>query len=169
MSFIEDLKASKAIGSSDYDTAIEIYTSRIENNGADLISLQMLACCYEWKGDKENTIEYVNKALVADPKSFSMLMIAVRYWLNLNDSDRTYLYVCRVVDNPPIQTPEIPKWIFWILKPLSIFRRFRHFEKNTKKDLSKYDKRDIDDLKWANEYKAWYEKSHGIKQENILH
>ena len=169
MSFNEDIKASKAIGSGDYNTAIKIYTSRLEKDENDLISLQMLACCYEWKDDKERTIEYANKALVVDPNNFSMLMVAARYWLSLNDADRTFLYACRVVDNPPIQVPEIPKWVFCILKPLSIFRRFRHFEKNTKMDLSKNDERDEDNLKWANEYKVWYEENHENKQNKTFH
>lgn len=163
MSFSEDIKASRAIASSDYDTAIDIGSSRLEKDKADLASLYMLASCYEGKGDKERAIEYANKALVVDPNNFYTLMIAARYWLSLNDADRTFLYVCRIVDNPPIQVSENSEWVFWLLKPLSIFRRFRHLEKNMKRDLLKANVSVKNNLKWANKYKTWYEENHGNK------
>lgn len=169
MSFNEDLKASSAIGKGDYETAIEIYKNKLEDDEKDYFALTMLANCYEWKEDMEKAIEYANKVLVTNPTDFSMLFLAARYWSSLKDIDRTYHYACRAVENPPEVLPEIPRWIFWFFKPLSIFPRFRNLEERMKKDVAKHKLRGMDDLKWAKKYKKWYEVKYGTGDEKSIH
>jgi len=164
-----DIKAAKAVGSKDYDTAIEIYKGKVEENETDSFALSMLAHCYEWKKDMESAIEYANRVLGVVPTDFSMLLLAARYWSRQTDNDRTYHYACRALEHPPEPSPEIPQWNFWILKPLSVFPKFRNFEKKAKKDMARHEMKDKDNLKWAKEYKEWYEIKHGPGEEKSIH
>ena len=169
MNIRDDIKAAKAIGSKDYDTAIGIYRKRVEGDEKDSCSLAMLAHCYEWKGDVGSAIEYANRVLVADPTDFSMLLLAARYWSAKHDEDRTYHYACRALDNPPNTNPEIPKWVFWILKPLYIFKKFRNFEEKCRKDFEKDENKDKENLDWAREYKRRYEARYGGDEKKFVH
>ena len=57
MSFSKNLKASAAIGAGDYETAIDIYEKKLDEDADDYLSLTMLAQCYEWKEDMDTAIE----------------------------------------------------------------------------------------------------------------
>lgn len=169
MSFIEDLKASSAIGSGDYDKAIEIYKRKLKENNKDNLALVMIAYCYEWKDDMEKAIEYANKALVADPTDFLMLLLAARYWSAKKDIDKTYHYACRAIENPPEMLPDMPEWLFWLFKPLFLIPKFRNLDKRMKKDINKHQQRKFKNLKWAKKYKRWYEAKYGPGEEKPVH
>jgi tetratricopeptide (TPR) repeat protein len=161
MTFFDEMRASKAIGSKNYDVAIAIYKRKLESDETDSFALDMLAYCYKWKGDTEAALEYVNKRLAQDPKDFYMLLLAAGCWFEKNNEDQTYNYVCRALENVPRAEPEdIPKVTYFILKPLSIFKRFRRLaSKMREADLS-FKKHYKENIEWAWQYKQWYETKH---------
>ena len=120
--------------------------------------LEMIAKCYEWKGEPEKAIEYAEKKLAIEPNDFEMLMLYARYWNNKEDDEMTYKYVCRVVENPPEPFEGIPDWGFRLLKPFELFlKRFKGIEAKARKDFSDDEINREENLKWAGDFKEWYE------------
>ncbi len=160
MNFTKQLKASKAVGSKNYDLAIEEYKRILEANEKDQFALTMLAHCCEQKDDKINALNYASRVLDQDPNDFEMLMLSARFWSELGDEDRSYNYACRVVENAPQLYPELPTWVLKILKALLTFKKFRGLEDKAKNDWSNHEHYKKDSLEWAKQYKAWYEVKH---------
>ncbi len=117
----------------------------------------MLAICHELNGDRDEAFHYANKQLALDPNDYDILLLMARYWSESNDEDKTYYYVCFALKNITTSTTEIPNGIYWLLKPLSIFRKFRRFEVWAKTNNLKHDKNEKDHIDWAKQYKEWYE------------
>lgn len=154
------IDATKALRDDDYDTAIDIYKKEQQKNNKETyaVSIKGIAQCYEWKGDLENAIEYANKMLSLDPNDSEMLMLAARYWFNNQNEEMTYKYVCKVIANPPEPIEQIPKWTFWIIKPFSLFfKNLRKIEKKSESIFSDHEQKNKERVKWAMEYKNWYE------------
>lgn len=87
-----------------------------------------------------------------------MLMLAVRYWYNKKEDEKTYQYACRIIENPPEPTEAMPSWGFLIIKPFSLlFKRFKVAEEKAKKAFSEEERRREENIKWAREFKEWYE------------
>jgi tetratricopeptide (TPR) repeat protein len=158
MSYLEELKASKAIGAGNYDIAIDLYKKRLEEDESDQDALSRLAMYYEWKGDMESAIQYANKRLAHNPRDFHTLLLAARYWSKNGNEDQTYNYACRALENVPRAKPhDIPKVIYWLCKFLSIFKRFRGLYSEAKRSQSGYEKYYKENIEWARQYKEWYE------------
>jgi tetratricopeptide (TPR) repeat protein len=156
----KQLKASKAVGAKNYDLAIEQYIKILESNQKDQFALTMLAHCYEQKGDKVNALNYASRVLDQDPRDFEMLLLSARFWSELGDEERSYNYACRVIENAQEFTPAPPTWLLRLLKPLSIFKKFRGIENKAKIDWSNHANYKKDSVKWAKKYKEWYELKH---------
>ena len=129
----------------------------------------MIAQCYEWKGDTDSAIEYANKLLVIDPGNLDALLLAARYWQHQGDEERTYHYANRAAQNPPGELPPIPKFVYWIVKSLSIFPRFRRLREASAASLKNAEKKDRERFEWAVKYKEWYEAKHGGKTDKVVH
>jgi hypothetical protein len=158
MSYLEELKASKAIGAGNYDIAIDIYKKRLEADESDQQALSEIAMCYGWKGDMESSMQYVNKLLAQNPANFHMLLLAAKYWSSKSNQAQTYNYACRALENVPSSKPEdIPKVIYWLCKFLSIFKRFRGLYSAAKRSQSGYEKYYKENIQWARQYKEWYD------------
>ena len=157
MSFREHMTASRAIGAKNYDKAIDACKKMLDENKEDYVAISMLAFCYEWKGDLAQAIIYADKFLTRVPNNLPMLLLSARYWAKSGDEERTYKFVCRAIENAAIKEPDIPRWIFWIIKPLSIFKKFRGFEEKALRDEQSYREYKTDQLHWARKYKTWYE------------
>ena len=158
MSFRDQMIASRAIGSKNYDTAIDAYKRLLIENKEDYHATGMLAFCYEWKGDIAQAIIYADKFLTRFPNDLQMLLLSARYWAQSRDEERTYSFVCRALENANEETHEIPRWPFKLLKPLSIFfKRLRGLEEKAERGEQINKKYREDQLNWAKQYKAWYE------------
>jgi len=167
MTFLNDMRASKAIGSQNYDVAIEEYKKRIEADETDSFALSMLASCYEWKGDKETALQYANKQLAQNPKDFYMLLLAARYWSDKKDEDQTYNYACRALENVPRTEPgNISKMTYFIFKLLSVFKTFRKLPSKAEEGHLKFKQHYKESIEWAWQYKQWYESNHGTNTNN---
>jgi tetratricopeptide (TPR) repeat protein len=163
------MRTSKAIGAKNYDIAIDEYKKRLETDGTDQEALSMIALCYGWKGDLEHAIPYANKRLAHDPTDFHMLLLSAKYWSNNGNEDQTYNYVCRVLENVPRSEPEdMHKSFYWLLKFLSIFKRFQGLQSVAKESQVGYEKYYKDNIEWARQYKEWYEAKHGQREEKLF-
>ncbi len=157
MTFLQQMRASKAFGAKDYDIAIEAFHNILKANQSNSFALSMLAICHELKGNRDEAFHFANKQLALDPTDYDMLLLVARYWSKSNDEDKTYHYVCCALENIPTSTAEIPSWVYLLLKPLSLTRKFRGLEARSKANNLKHDKNENDNLDWARQYKAWYE------------
>ena len=54
------MRAARAIGNGDFDAAIGTYKETLAKDERDTLALNMIAQCYEWKGDLNNAIQYAN-------------------------------------------------------------------------------------------------------------
>jgi tetratricopeptide (TPR) repeat protein len=157
LSLRDQLRASRAIGAKNYDEAIDLCKRMLEKNSEDYNAISMLAVCYEWKGDIAQAIIYADKFLSRVPNELNMLLMSARYWAQSGDEERTYTCVCRAIESANKKEPEIPRWLFWLMKPLSIFKKFRGLEKKAELDAQSYRDYKKNQLDWAKKYKAWYE------------
>lgn len=161
------MRASKAIGSKNYDAAIEIYKKKIEADPADYFALSMLAQCYEWQGDRETALEYANKQLAQYPKDFYTLILAARCWSEKDDEDQTYNYACRALENVPRSEPkDMSRVAYFIFKLLSVFKKFRKLPSKAKESNLAFLTHYKESMKWAWQYKQWYEAKHGTNERN---
>ncbi len=157
MSFLEMMKASSAVGTKNYDAAIDACKRMLDEDKEDYFATSVIAVCYEWKGDIAQAIIYADKLLTRFPNDLEMLLLSARYWAKSGDEERTYQFVRRALENSNEKTYEIPKWPFKLMKPLSVFKKFRGLEERAKKDEKNYQKNREEQLNWAKQYKAWYE------------
>ena len=158
VSLREDLKASNAIGARNYDVAIDIYKKRIASNESTPEDICLLAFCYAWKDDIESALYYANKRLAQNPTDFHVLLLTARCWFKKNDADQTYNYACRALENVPYFEPNDPcKKFYFILKLLSIFKRFRGIYFKAKEGHLRFKKQHKEDIDWAWKYKVGYE------------
>ncbi len=157
MSFREQMIAARAIGSKNYTAAIESCKRMLNENNDDYFAIAMLAYCYEWVGDIANSIIYADKYLARSPNDLDMLLLSARYWAKSGDEERSYHFVCRAIEYRLETQTEIPKWLFWLLKPFSILKRYRGLEKNAREGVQINKQWKSDNLEWAKRYKEWYE------------
>ncbi len=159
MKFAENIKASKAIGADDFDTAIQIYKKRIENDETDIVSLKMIANCYCWKDDDENSFYYATKALKIEPEDFNMHFLVAMYWLSRKENKNVYKSVSLALENPPEVISKLPKLTILIVKLIGCIFWFK--KKNLSKSIddycNSYNEENEAKLKWAREFKDWYE------------
>jgi hypothetical protein len=48
-------------------------------------------------------------------------------------------------------------WLFWLLKPFSILKKYRGLENNAKEGVQINKQWKADNLAWAKQYKTWHE------------
>ncbi len=169
MAFLDDMRASKAIGSAigskNYDAAIEICKKKLQTDPADSFALSSLAFCYERKGDRETAMEYVNRQLAQYPNDFYMLLIAARYWSEKENDDQTYNYTCRALENAPRGEPDdVPKVAYFIFKVFSIFKKYRKLPHKAKESNLAFKQYYKESIEWAWHYKQWYEEKHASNE-----
>ncbi len=154
------IDATTAMRDGDYDTAISIYEREMQENNKEtyVVSIKGIALCYGWKGDLENAFEYADKVLTIEPYDSQMLILAARYWHDKQDEEMTYKYICKAIENPPTSEEKIPQFIFWILKPFSLFfKNLRNIEKKANNAFYESEQKDKEWIAWAVQYKNWYE------------
>jgi len=157
LSFRENMIAAKAIGSKNYPAAIESCKRMLSENEEDYFAIAMLAYCYEWGGDIANSIIYADKYLSRFPNDLDMLLLSARYWSTSGDEERSYNFVCRAMENRTEKPTEIPNWLFFLLKPISILKKYRGLETKAKEGVQIDKQWKTDNLEWARQYKTWYE------------
>ena len=156
MSFQDQMEVTHAISVRNYDAAITACKRILNDNKDDAFANSTLAICYEWKGESELAIMYADNVLARFPNDLDMLLVAARYWSEIDD-DRAYPFVCRTLENEARTTSGVPTWLLWLMKPLSIFGRFRGIEEKARNDMQAHGKYKEEQLAWAREYKTWYE------------
>jgi hypothetical protein len=157
LSFQEKMIAAKAIGSKNYPAAIKSCKRMLSENEEDYFAIAMLAYCYEWGGAIANSIIYADKYLARFPNDLDMLLLSARYWATSGDEERSYNFVCRAMKNRTETPAEIPNWLFWLLKPFSILKKYRGIETKAKEGVQIDTQWKADNLEWARQYKIWYE------------
>ena len=161
LSFKEQvIDATRALRDNDYDKAIAIYKKGLAENEKETALAKSIAQCYGWKGDLDSAIEYADMVLAVEPNDHEMLMLSARYWSDKENLEMTYKFVCRLLENPPEQIEKVSRWVFGIIKPFSlVFKNFRGIEEKSKRAFEDAKRKREARLKWARDFKEWYEKS----------
>jgi len=162
-------QAVKAEGAERYAEAIDIYESMLEKDENDDVALKLIARCHERVGDITSALKYANKSLSANPNDFSTLILAARCWNEAGNNEKTYEFACKAVENHPDEYPEIPKWVFFIFKILSIFPRFKNLGKRAARDIEGHNNYDDKAYEWAEKFKKWYESNRDHIKDKTLH
>jgi tetratricopeptide (TPR) repeat protein len=164
LSFKEQvLDATRALRDNDYDKAIAIYKKGLAENEKETALAKGIAQCYGWKGDLDSAMEYADMVLALEPNDHEMLMLSARYWSDKEDLDMTYKFVCRILENPPEQIEKVSRWVFGVIKPLSlVLKNFRGIEEKSKRAFEDAKRKREARLKWARDFKEWYERSLGL-------
>lgn len=168
MSYLDNVKASKAIGAKKYSVAIEIYERMLATDKNNPYTLSMLAICHEWNGQKDLAFKYANQRLAQDPDDFQMLLVAARYWAEHNNVEETYNYACRILEvPPPVEAADMPKFVILVLRLLSKLKKYQGIVTRADEGTTEYNKNIRESVDWAKKYKEWYESNNNLKEHNI--
>ncbi len=157
---IRDMKVSRAIGRSDYPTALRYLHEGMAAKGESTYYLSMIAYCHHWMGSDQEALDYGLRALAHDPCDLETLQLVTRIHRDRGEDERAYVYVCRALENPPKPLEDAPRFFIAVLRVLSIiFPRLRKVD--TDKSFHNFNKRQQDWQAWAEDWKEWYEKKFG--------
>ena len=155
---IRNMKVARAIGRSDYPTAIGYLHEGMAANGENTHDLAMIAYCHHWMGSDQEALDYGTRVLVRDPCDPDMLRLVAYIYRDRGDDERTYLYVCRALENPAKPLEDIPRFFMAVWRLLSIFIPRLKTKTDPDKSLHSFNKRQQDWQAWAEDWKEWYEK-----------
>ena len=167
---LHHLRVNWAVGRGDAARAIEYLERVVESNPNDPYALQMLAQFYESRDEDEKAITYAIRALAFEPDDLLTLEVAYHYYKHVGDYDRAYGYLCRALDQPHIEVPDPPRFLIAVFRFLGLFFplfRRAHRVAKTGPPLRKYPSD-----RWreeAEEWKASYERQHGILDDKSVH
>ncbi len=152
------MKFSRAVGRSDYPTAIRCMKKGIAADGENSYYLSMIAYCHHWMGSDQEALDYGTRALAHDPCDPDMLRLVAHIYQDRGDDEQAYSYVCRALENPPKPLEDIPRFFMVGWRLLSIFIPRLKTKTDPDKSLHSFNKRQQDWQAWAEDWKEWYEK-----------
>ena len=151
------MKFNRAVGRSDYPTAIRCMKKGIAADGENSYYLSMIAYCHHWMGSDQEALDYGTRVLVRDPCDPEMLRLVARIHRDRGDDERAYIYVCRALENPPKPLEDVPRFFMAVWRLLSILiPRLKKVDPD--KSLHSFNKRQQDWQAWAEDWKERYEK-----------
>ena len=156
--FIREIKFTRAVGRGDYPTAIRYLHEGMAANGESIYYLSLIAHFNHQMGSDQEALDYGTRVLVRDPCDSHMLRLVAHIYQDRGDDERTYLYVCRALENPPKPLEDIPRFFMAGWRLLSIFIPRLKTKTDPDKSLHSFNKRQQDWQAWAEDWKEWYEK-----------
>lgn len=120
-------------------------------------ALWVLAEEYGRQDEIEMAVDYAKRSLEKDPNSFNTLKLIATCRAGQNKEHEAYEYICRAIQNVP-KDEKVGKFNFIIMRFLG---KLPWFPYNAEDKLRSYELFSNDEksnwLKWANDYKVWYE------------
>ena len=162
------MKVARAVGRSDYATAIRCLHEGMAANGENTHDLGMIAYCYHWMGSDQEALDYGTRVLVRDPCDPDMLRLVAHIYQNRGDDERAYLYLCRALENPPKPLEDIPRFFMAVWRVLSILIPRLKKKADPDKSLHRFNIRQQDWQASAEDWKEWYEKKYGGPPEDSI-
>ncbi|MCH8096938.1 MAG: hypothetical protein IID53_07655 [Proteobacteria bacterium] len=151
------MKFNRAVGRSDYPTAIRCMKKGIAADGENSYYLSMIAYCHHWMGSDQEALDYGTRALARDPCDPDMLRLVAHIYQDRGDDERAYIYVCRALENPPKPLEDVPRFFMAVWRVLSIiFPRLKKVDPD--KSFHNFNKRRRDWQASAEDWKERYEK-----------
>lgn len=171
MSFRDELKVARCIGSKDFDGAIRIMTSGLTNSKDDVWSFEMIAQCHQWAGRADMAITFAKRALEFDPKFFGSFELLSRIYAEKAEHETAAQYARLGLENYPAPIPPMPRIVvrlfqsvFWAL---GIFiPRLRALANLDAPDPNKPNN---EWYNWAKQYLEWYQETHGDPMNPTVH
>ena len=162
------MKFARAMGRSDYPTAIRYLEEGMAAKGENAYHLFFLALCHENMGFDQEALDYGTRALAHDPCDLETLQLVTRIHRDRGEDQRAYLYVCRALENPPKPFEENPRFVVAMWRVLSIiYPRLKKVDPD--KAIHSINKRQQDWQAWAEEWKEWYENRYGGPPDETIH
>ncbi len=162
-------KARQAIWAGKYQEAIDLYRARLDVEPRDAAALGMIAQCHEWNGDAARALDYAEQYLARHPGNPELLIVAARSAEAAGDGARAYSHACKLRDGAYEHTPDVPRWMLGLLKPLEVLPRFRNVAARVRDGVWAERRRLEKGIEWATRYAAWYESARDGGAEVTLH
>ena len=152
------MKAARSLGRRDYREAIRLYEEHLEANPEDWFDISMIAECYVKLGDDEQGIEWGTRALAIQADYTAALELLTGCYTRQGDHDRAYQCVCRALELPEPAPADIPGFVMWIFKVVSLIPKFRKSSPaQVQAGQDRIARQHAEWRHWAKGYKAWYE------------
>ncbi|MCP4495104.1 MAG: hypothetical protein GY820_48555 [Gammaproteobacteria bacterium] len=153
-----EMAIAKAMGNKNYSFAIECY-KELHEKRKDAYSLYGIANCYKKMGNLDKAIEYSNESLTVDENNFESVKLLVGVYHEKKQYPEAYDHVIKAINIKSEMENDIPFYLSFILKLLSVVPKFRNAEQSLKKSLQHNDEW----MDWANEFKRRYENNNWTK------
>lgn len=144
----------------DYEKGKELFHKLMASGDDSTLTLWGLAYCYHGMEKDDEAIKYANRVLENEPNHFHILMLLAGIYSNKQDHENTISYVERGLANQPPAPGPFPIWIEKMIKITGPEK----MGKKLKEDWE-MEPEDRDWIKWAKEYKEWYENEY--KNKNV--
>jgi len=165
----KDLAVARAFGRGDWRKVIELETAALSEEEHKQFSYAMIGSAYENLTEFENAKENYAKALGIDGCHQDALEGLSRIYFKEKDYDNTYYYVLKGLHSVEEIDYSIPKFvkiliaIFWkITRPTKPFKEMLEETKDIDQNRNKW-------IKWATEFKEWYENNIQKNEEPKIH
>ena len=159
----KDTAIAKAIGRGDWRKVIELKTASLKEEKHKQFSYAMIGMAYENLTEYENAKKKYAKALELDQCCEQALEGLSRIYFNEKDYNLAYHYVVRGLNSVKEIDYAIPEFlkiliaiIVKIIRPIRLFKQILEETKDMDQTRTKW-------IKWATEYKNWYEENIGEK------
>ena len=128
----------------------------------DTVAQSILAVSYFEMGDEEKALHHGTQVLNVDPYNVFMLKLLVPIYFRRGEHPIVYGYVQRALSRLPDEQAEkiMAQGAKWIGKVLQMFRmvpKLRDLSRKVGQSRKEYLDGESEWLKWAHEYKKWYE------------
>ncbi len=167
--YIYQLKAAKCFGKGDYKSAVGHFKKSMEVEGESSYIYSIIASCYELDEEYELAVKNGEKAVILDKEQFGAYEVLSRVHCSLKNYEKAKEYVIKGIECYPEPLPGPPKFVYFLLKMISIIPKFRRVYESTKEELSNPNRSSEKWYKWAKEYLEWYENAHGEKSVPTVH
>lgn len=160
---------SRAFGRGDWRKIIELEEAELDEAEHKQHSYIMIGFAYENLSDLENAKDNYGKALEIDECEGGALEGLARVYYKEKDYGNTYYYVIRGLHSIEEIDYSIPKFVKLLMAVIiKIFRPTRSFKSILDKTKGMDQTREKW-IKWALEFKEWYEKNIETKDEPKVH
>ena len=159
MTFLQQCRASAAIGRGDYSGAAQLYTTMLHVHPSDTFAESMLALCNARLGRHDVAIATAVRLLEKKPASRPLLRLLTECYVATGDYEQAYRFAGLALSAPPLERP--PLWSLALLRlPLELlaWSRGRNVAK-VRRELraDSWIDHDRQWTEWAIGFKRWYD------------
>ncbi len=164
-----DLAVARAFGRGEWEKVIELVKERLDDEEHKQFSYSMIGVAYENMEDYRSAKKYYALAIGLDECCEQALEGLARVYVSEKNYDLAYHYVLQGLNKTKSEDYKVPKVIkFMLAVVLKVLRPSRPFS-DLKKQMENVGQSRNNWVKWAQEYKNWYEANNQDATKNQIH